>query len=159
MFMFPSQEPERSRDEEQHLRRIFTLNCTQNVHVPGPEWRNMEWGTCVPRYRLLTEEPFWSCTKGTRWSTRESAMWSSERLDLDVGGEYISNDIRGVLSTAVLCVYRHWRCLGNGYGCLLSNNDHFECYHITWYAHSSLGKQVKVNMMIIVVATPMRWVS
>jgi hypothetical protein len=38
MFSSPSPEPEHSRNEEQQLRRIFTLNCSRNVHVPGPEF-------------------------------------------------------------------------------------------------------------------------
>jgi hypothetical protein len=43
--MFPSPDPECSQNKEQHLRRIFTLNCSRNAHVPGPERRNVEQGT------------------------------------------------------------------------------------------------------------------
>ena len=52
MFLFP--ELERSRNEEQHLWRIFTLNCSRNQNVPVSErgtW-NEERGH-VPRFRLL----------------------------------------------------------------------------------------------------------
>jgi hypothetical protein len=44
MFPFPSSEPECSWNEEQHLRKIFTLNHSRNVHVPSPEQRNVERG-------------------------------------------------------------------------------------------------------------------